>query len=277
MPASVLNTATGVIPATRPAGTVAVSVKVMLPVRVSVPFTVPAPLQDWPIWPAQGTPALPTRKPAVPCACVWAWAVVRLFATFEPVTVPVAAMKPPPTAGNCTVIVAPCRMSPAVVPVQVVVVAPPTSVVVEQGNCSPAGLTVVGMKIVGVTPTSAVAPDACAVRVNTPEPVFRQVPFTAPDTVQVPPIVVVHGTPGVPEGGGGGAGPTVGLGVGVAVVGTDVAVPVSVTVEVSVGDAVAVRVGVAAAVAVAVAVAVALGASSSNAPMSHRGPCGRET
>jgi len=68
----VLNTATGVTPAKVPAGRGALSVKLMLPVRVSVPDTAPVTAQVWPIWTAQGRPGVPSRKPAVACAWVWA-------------------------------------------------------------------------------------------------------------------------------------------------------------------------------------------------------------
>src|SRR5579884_15628 len=262
MPASVLNTATGVMPAGTPAVTVAVSVKVMLPVRVSVPVTAPLTVQVWPaaVWPmpgtsawpasmlpklAQGSPTTPVWKPPVAWAWAWAWAGVRLLVTFVPVATPVTVPKPPPTSGKATVIVAPCRTSPAVVPLQVVV---NEAVVGEQANCSPDALTVVGTKIVGTAPTSAFA-GPVAVKVNTPEPVLVQVPVTAPVAVQVWPIVVAQGTPGVPDGGWGGGGPIVGVAV---LVGSTV--PVAVTVAVAVVVAVAV-----AAVVVAVGDTVSVG------------------
>src|SRR5438067_2051505 len=84
MPTAVLNTATGVMPAISPAGTAAVSVKVTLLLRVSVPVTAPATVQVCPTITAHGAPAMPVKKPAVPWACVWAWATVRLLALFAP-------------------------------------------------------------------------------------------------------------------------------------------------------------------------------------------------
>src|SRR5581483_8810649 len=64
-PASVLNTATGMIPAARPAGTTPVSVKLMLLVRVRVPVSAPNTLQVCPTAGAHGAPGVPFRKPAV--------------------------------------------------------------------------------------------------------------------------------------------------------------------------------------------------------------------
>jgi hypothetical protein len=69
-----------------------------------------------------------------------------------------------------------------------------------------------------------------AVKVKVPEPVLVQDPLTAPVTEQVLPMVVVHGTPGVPDVGGVGGTPMVGVfvRVGVAVGAVPVAVAVAV-------------------------------------------------
>ncbi len=197
--------------------------------------------------------------------------MLKLTLKFELAALPVAVTKPPPAMGKATVIVAPWRMSPAVVPVQVVVTTPPTCVVAAQGNCSPLGLTVVGIKIVGITPTSAPVPGGWAINVNVPEPVLVQVPVTLPVKVQVWPTATAQGRPGVPETGGVGGIACVGVGVRVVVL---VAVGVAVIVGVLVGAAggdVAVPVGVAVllvgvvVVAASVAVTVAAGAWASSA------------
>src|SRR5688572_16164839 len=95
--------------------------------------------------------------------------------------------------------VAPCRMSPVVVPVHVV--GEPGPVTAEQAlkKVSPPALAVVGIWMAGM-PASAPA-GAVPVKLNTPEPVLVQVPVIPPDTLQVPPTTVVQGTPVVPEGG----------------------------------------------------------------------------
>src|SRR5579884_2195832 len=95
--------------------------------------------------------------------------------------------------------VAPCRTSPVVVPVQVVVEPGPVTAEQAVKKVSPAGLAVVGSWMAGIP---ARAPGgAVAVTVNTPELVLVQVPVTPPATRQVPPTTVVQGTPGVPDGG----------------------------------------------------------------------------
>jgi hypothetical protein len=72
------------------------------------------------------------------------------------------------------------------------------------------------MKTVGTPPTTAfVGP--VAVKANTPEPVFVQVPVTAPVTVQVWPITVAQPIPGVPDTAGVGGAPVVGVAVRVGV------------------------------------------------------------
>src|SRR5579885_2391525 len=141
--------------------------------------------------------------------------MLKLTLKFELAALPVAVTKPPPAMGKATVIVAPWRMSPAVVPVQVVVTTPPTCVVAAQG-------------------TSAPVPGGWAINVNVPEPVLVQVPVTLPVKVQVWPTATAQGRPGVPETGGVGGIACVGVGVRVVVL---VAVGVAVIVGVLVGAA----------------------------------------
>src|SRR4051812_24916611 len=95
-------------------------------------------------------------------------------------------------------IVAPWRMSPTVVPVQVVTEPGPVTGVQALKNVSPPALAVVGIWIAGIPASAPVG--AVAVKVNTPELVLVQVPVTPPATEQVPPTVLVQGTPGVPPG-----------------------------------------------------------------------------
>jgi len=118
--------------------------------------------------------------------------------------------------------------SPTVVPLHVVVSAAVNAV---QLNCSPFWFTVVGTKRTGMPPTVAFA-GAVAVKANTPELVFVQVPATAPVAVQIWPTTVAHPMPGVPETTGVSSGPVVGV---LVRVGVFVTVGVNVTVGVVVG------------------------------------------
>src|SRR5579884_2031661 len=132
---------------------------------------------------AQGRPAVPPRKPAVPCAWVWAWAVVRLFAVVPATCWPVETTVPPPAVAKATVTWAPSRTLPAVVPRQVVVnggVAP-TGVQTEAWPASGVPLSlpaVVGSVSAGMLPGTIAALVFVATKVNAPEPVRVQVPLT---------------------------------------------------------------------------------------------------
>src|SRR5438128_1801804 len=120
-------------------------------------------------------------------------------------------------------------MSPVVFPVQVVVEPGPVTAVQAVKKVSPAALAVVGIWMAGI-PARAPA-GAVPVKLNTPELVLVQVPVTPPLALHLPPIWVVQGTPGVPDGGSAGRA-SVGVGVRVsarivAVAGRSVGVAVS--------------------------------------------------
>src|SRR5205085_6322915 len=86
--------------------------------------------------------------------------------------------------------------SPTVDPLQVVTDPVPVIGVQAVKNCSPPGLAVVEIWIVGI-PASALA-GATPESVKLPEPVLVQLPATPPVTTQTCPTAVAHATPGVP-------------------------------------------------------------------------------
>jgi hypothetical protein len=213
---------------------------VLLPVTVPVPVTLPLTVQVVPTVVAQASPDWPLLDTRA-----MAWATVRLVdgvgvsVALTPLTAPTTSNVLPPTSGKRTVIVAPCRGVPTVVPVQVVCRAEVTAL-----QLSASTPPVVGMNTAGVPPTSAFEGPA-ATRLKVVEPVMVNEPVTLPVTVHTCPTPLMQTTPDWPE-----------LAGTFNVVGTTPVPPMGVPVGTVVGVSVLVGIGVAVHVAVGVTVAV---------------------